>query len=259
MTKLPCLAHYNGNKENIVTTDARKTGLGIALWQKRGNNELNPIAFASHHLNDAEKKSIGELEMLAVVWGLERFRFHLYGKQVQLFSDHQALEPLLKKNKANKQYSARLTRWLDRLNLSDTSPKHTAGKEINITDFISRNPTESPEPEKNFELEFIINGIAQLATVNASRGRNFNQSHGKNETNGINMHDTRSLIDTRRHETNASHIDSNYRTQQLHSNTYIHDKNNHHSEMDGLFSRGRTTSLPLGCRPGKYDNYQQEG
>ena len=34
LTSLPCLAHYNGNKENIVTTDACKTGLGIALWQK---------------------------------------------------------------------------------------------------------------------------------------------------------------------------------------------------------------------------------
>ena len=27
LTKRPCLAHYNGNKENLVTTDASKTGL----------------------------------------------------------------------------------------------------------------------------------------------------------------------------------------------------------------------------------------
>ena len=169
LTKLPCLAHYNGNKENIVTTDASKTGLGIALWQKQCNNELKPIAFASCYLNDAEKKySIGELELLAVLWGLERFRFHLYGKQVQQFSHHQPLEPVLKRNKANKQYSARLTRWLDRLNYFDISLKHTAGKEIKFTDFISRYPTENPELEKNYEEEFVINAIAQLATVNAA-------------------------------------------------------------------------------------------
>ena len=53
LTKLLCLADYNGNKENIVTTDTSKTGLGIALWQKQGNNELKPIAFASRNLNDA--------------------------------------------------------------------------------------------------------------------------------------------------------------------------------------------------------------
>ena len=52
----PYLAHYNGNKENIVTTDACGTGLGIALWQKQSNGDLKPIAFASRYLNDAEKK-----------------------------------------------------------------------------------------------------------------------------------------------------------------------------------------------------------
>ena len=200
LTKLPCLAHYNNNKENIVITDASKTVLGIALWQKQSNNELKPIAFASRYLHDPEKKYlIGELELLVVVWGLERFRFHLYGKQVQLFSDHQALEPLLKRNKANKQYSARLKRWLDRINHFDISLNHTAGREIKFTDFISCNPTKKPEPEENYEEEFVINAIAQLAAVNARIGRIFNQSDRENETNGINTNDTRSLIDTRRH------------------------------------------------------------
>ena len=53
LTTLPCLAHYNGYKDNIVTTDACKTGLGVALWQKQGSGELKPIAFASRYLNDA--------------------------------------------------------------------------------------------------------------------------------------------------------------------------------------------------------------
>ena len=149
ITNLPCLAHYNGEKENIVTTDACGTGLGVALWQKQENGNIKPVAFASRYLNDAEKKySIGELELLAVVWGLERFRFYLYGKKVNLFSDHQALEPMLKRNKANKQYSARLTRWLDRLNHFDITIKHMAGSEIKFTDFISRNPVEEPHRKR---------------------------------------------------------------------------------------------------------------
>ena len=120
LTTRHCLAHFNGSKEIFVTTDACKTSLGVALWQKQANGELKPIAYASCYLNDAEKKySICELELLAVVWGLERFRFHLYGKQVQLFSDHQDLDPRLTRNKMSKQYSARLTRWLVRLNHFD--------------------------------------------------------------------------------------------------------------------------------------------
>ena len=209
LTTQPCLAHYNGNKDNIVTTDASNTGLGIALWQRQNNNELKPIAFASRYLNDAEKKySVGELELLAVVWGLERFRFHLYGKQVQLFSDHQALEPLLKKNKINKQYSARLTRWLDRLNHFDITLKYTAGKESKFTDFISRNPTETADPEENYGEEFVINAIAQLATVNKHIGRIFNQSENSNTAKTDNMHDTRKRTGTNHCKTNNGHSNS---------------------------------------------------
>ena len=82
LTEGPCLAHYAKDKENIVTTDASTTGLGIALWQKQHDGNTKPIAFGSRYLNDTEKNhSIGELELLAVVWGLEKFRFYLYGKK----------------------------------------------------------------------------------------------------------------------------------------------------------------------------------
>ena len=225
LTTQPCLAHYNGNKENIVTTNPCNTGLGIALWQRQNNGELKAIAYASRYLNDAEKKnSVGELELLTVVWGLERFRFHLYGKQVQLFSDHQALEPLLKKNKTNKQYRARLTRWLDRLNHFDISLKHTAGKEIKFTDFISRNPTETAEPEENYEEEFVINAIAQLATVNGRIGLIFDQSENSNTAN---MHDTRTRIGTRYSKTNTNHF--NLTANQI--NNTIHDNRKSHIEL----------------------------
>ena len=79
LTGKPCLAHYAKGKDNMVTTDASKTGLGITFWQKQDDGEIKPIAFGSRYLNDTEKNySIGELELLAVVWGLEKFRFYLY-------------------------------------------------------------------------------------------------------------------------------------------------------------------------------------
>ena len=85
LTEGPCLAHYAKDKDNIVTTDASTTGLRITLWQKEDDGNTKPIAFGSRYLNDTEKKFfIGELELLAVVWGLEKFRFYLYGKKVYL-------------------------------------------------------------------------------------------------------------------------------------------------------------------------------
>ena len=70
-----------------------------------------------------------------------------------------------------KQYSARLTRWLDRLNHIDFCLENTAGKVINFSDFVSRNPTENPEPVKNYDEELDTNAIAQLATANARPNR----------------------------------------------------------------------------------------
>ena len=114
LTTQPCLAHYNGNKGKIVTTDAYNTGLGIALWQRQNDGELKAIAYASCYLNDAEKKySVGELDLLAGL-GPRTVPIPFIRKTIQLFSDHQVLERLLKRNKPNKQYSDRLTRWLDR-------------------------------------------------------------------------------------------------------------------------------------------------
>ena len=75
------------DKDNIVTTDASMTGFGITLWQKQDGGNTEPIAFGSRYLNETEKKIfIGELELLAVVWGLEKFQFHLYGKIVHLYT-----------------------------------------------------------------------------------------------------------------------------------------------------------------------------
>ena len=96
----PCLAHYAKDKENIVTTDASTIGLGITLWQRQHDKNTKSIAYRSRYLNNTEKQySIGELELLAVVLGLEKFRFYLYGNKVHLFTKHQPLELFIIKPK----------------------------------------------------------------------------------------------------------------------------------------------------------------
>ena len=61
LTEGPCLAYYAKDKENVVTTDASTTRLGITLWQKQDDGNTKPIAYGSRYSNDTEKKySIGE-------------------------------------------------------------------------------------------------------------------------------------------------------------------------------------------------------
>ena len=82
LTEGQCLAHYAKNNDNIVTTDTSTTGLGTTIWQRQDDGNTKARAYGSRYLNDTEKKnSIGELELLAVVWRLEKFRFYLYGKK----------------------------------------------------------------------------------------------------------------------------------------------------------------------------------
>ena len=185
LTEGPCLAHYAKDKENIVTTDASTTGLGITLWQKQHDGNTKPIAFGSRYLNDTEKKySIGELEILAVVWGSEKIRFYLYGKKEHLYTDHQALEPLIKRNRCNKQYSARLTRWLDRLTHFDISIQHIAGSNLKFTDYLSRNPVGGATSEENYEDEYVINILNEHAELNLKYGPIFadQSEHTENRT-----------------------------------------------------------------------------
>ena len=47
---------------------------------------------------------------------------------------------VVKKKKAHKQYSGRLTRWLNRLTHFDVNVQYTAGKNIALTGYLTRHP-----------------------------------------------------------------------------------------------------------------------
>ena len=154
------MAHYNSDNPNKITTDASTKGLGATLWQEQPDGKLKPIGFASRFLSDTEKKNaIIELELLAVVWGLEHFRLYIYGEPIKLLTDHQALEPLIKRNRSHKTYSARLTRWLDRLAHFTINVNHIAGKDLALTDYLSRNPSTPPQTDEAYDEEYVINNI----------------------------------------------------------------------------------------------------
>ena len=151
--------------------------------QFRWNGDLKPIGFASRFLSDTEKKyAIKELELLAVVWGLEHFRLYIYGKPIKLLTDHQALEPLIKRNRSNKTYSARLTRWLDRLAHFTINVSHIAGKHFALTHDLSRNPSAPPQADDVYDEEYVINNVIphyKFVTKYGCLSNHFNQSkHG---------------------------------------------------------------------------------
>ena len=151
--------HFDTSKQTRVRCDASKKGLGACLEQKIGNN-WETIAFASRFLNNLEfRYSTNELELLAVVWSLEHFKYYLYGSHFILQTVHQALLTALKENRGNKTYQSRLTRWVDRLLPFHFSVEHIPGKNMGAADYLSRNPTGEASKPSEEDNNFVINTI----------------------------------------------------------------------------------------------------
>jgi hypothetical protein len=76
----PVLAPFNQNWSIQIHTDASKIGIGAVLMQAETlTHQPNPIAYASRILNKHEKNySITELEGLAVIFALQKFRNYTY-------------------------------------------------------------------------------------------------------------------------------------------------------------------------------------
>ena len=117
-----------------------------------------------------------------MVWGLEKFRFYLYGKRVHLYTDHQALEALIERDRSNKQYSARLTRWVDLQTHFDIAIQHIAGSNLKFTDNLSRNPVGGAIPEENYDEEYVINTLAEQANLNLNYGPLFADQSNRSKT-----------------------------------------------------------------------------
>ena len=85
----------------------------------------------------------------------------IYSRQTDNFvlTDHKALEPLIKRNRSNKTYSARLTRWFDRLANFTNNVYNIAGNHLALTDYLSRSPTTPPQADEPYDEEYVINNI----------------------------------------------------------------------------------------------------
>ena len=93
LTNAPVLACPSFGKPY---TDASISGLEAVLSQLQMDKKLRPVVYASRSLSTAERNySIMELEMLAVVWALDKFHTYLYGQAATVVTDHAAVRAAL--------------------------------------------------------------------------------------------------------------------------------------------------------------------
>ena len=101
--------YYDPKLATRVKCDASHSGLGASLEQQKVEGEWIPIAFASRYLTHKKKNSTNELELLAVVWSVDRFKHYLLGKEFVIATERKAHVSALDENKSNKTYQSRLT------------------------------------------------------------------------------------------------------------------------------------------------------
>ena len=81
------LRFYDTSLPTTLQVDASKSGLGACLMQQG-----QPIAYASRALSNSEINYAPiEKEMLAIVFGCERFNMYTHGAEVEVNSDHKPL------------------------------------------------------------------------------------------------------------------------------------------------------------------------
>jgi hypothetical protein len=141
------LTYFDPEKETVLQVDASTKGLGATLLQ-----EDKPVAFASKALTDVESRYANiERELLAVVYGCEKFHTYLYGRSFTVQSDHNLLESIHLKHLTSA--PPRLQRMLLRLQPYSLTIKYRRGADMEIADALSRLSPQETEPISDMDVQ----------------------------------------------------------------------------------------------------------
>lgn len=133
-SQAPVLRYFDPAKATVLQCDASDTGLGATLLQNG-----QPVAYASRSLTDTERNYAQiEKELLAIVFGAEKFNQYTYGRKVIVESDHKPLEVIYRKPLVAA--PKRLQRMLLRLQKYNLEIGFKPGQHMYLADTLSRAP-----------------------------------------------------------------------------------------------------------------------
>lgn len=132
----PVLALYDPDAETEVHTDASAVAISGILMQRRiGDKSFHPVHYFSRLTIDAETRYHSfDLECLACVESLRRFRVYLLGKRFKLVTDCSAMNMALQKKEIN----SRVARWALDLAEFQFDTEHRKAERMQHADALSR-------------------------------------------------------------------------------------------------------------------------
>ena len=148
----PVLALPENEGMYLLDTDASDTGLGAVLSQIQPEGE-RVIAYASRTLTVSERKyETTRKELLAVVYGLQKFRQYLLGRHFTILTDHAALSWLRRTPEPMPQ----LARWLTYIKQFDYEVLHRPGTKHGNADGLSRRPIKDNDVDRDGDCRCIL-------------------------------------------------------------------------------------------------------
>lgn len=137
----PILALYDAKLATELHTDASKLGIAGILMQTDSDGILKPVAYYSRKTTrDEQKLHSFELETLAVIASLNRFRVYLLGLKFKIVTDCNALRTTLTK----RDLIPRISRWWVQFQEYDCEIEYRAGTRMAHVDALSRAPVTDP-------------------------------------------------------------------------------------------------------------------
>lgn len=132
----PVLAIYSPKDPTELHCDASSLGYGAILLQRKSDHQWHPIFYFSKRTTDAESRYHSfELETLAIINALKRFRIYLEGIPFTIVTDCNSLAQTLHKRQIN----PRIARWALELENFEYEILHRGNERMRHVDALSRN------------------------------------------------------------------------------------------------------------------------
>ena len=143
LTSPPILVMPDTKGHIILVSDTSKVGCGGALYQEI-RLQYRLISYCSKKLPEAvQRYSISELELTGLLANISVFKHILKNVKFTVFCDHSALVYII--NAKRELPTMRLKKLIENLNAYCFVIRFLKGKEMHISDFLSRHPIEDGE------------------------------------------------------------------------------------------------------------------
>ena len=185
LQKPPLLHLPDGKGKFHLYSDMSKYPTGSALYQIQ-NGKPKLIAYASKRLPEAARNySITELEMCGLAINITSFTHLLKKVDFDAIVDHLALVHILKSK--TEPMTPRIKRLLEVLSAYSFNLYYMKGKDMILSDFLSRQGTDKSDPHEiipiSFDMKAILNDI--YYNVEEEESKYLVQTHSQTKDSGI--------------------------------------------------------------------------